>query len=65
MTDDEFNRELNYQISMSITESMREKGIIDDDVYNLIDAKLLEMYQPTIGSLLSPNWKKTEGSEME
>lgn len=60
MTDDEFNRELHYQISMSVTKSMFEKGIIDSEMYDLIDSKMLERYQPIIGSLLSPNWKKAE-----
>ncbi len=60
MTDDEFNRELHYQISMSVTKSMLEKGIIDSEMYDLIDSKMLERYQPIIGSLLSPNWKKAE-----
>lgn len=60
MTDDEFNRELHYQISMSVTKSMLEKGIIDSEMYDLIDPKMLERYQPIIGSLLSPNWKKAE-----
>lgn len=60
MTDDEFNRELHYQISMSVTNSMLEKGIIDSEMYDLIDSKMLERYQPIIGSLLSPNWKKAE-----
>ncbi len=63
MTDDEFNRELHYQISMSVTKSMLEKGIIDSEMYDLIDSKMLERYQPIIGSLLSPNWKKAEDSK--
>lgn len=65
MADDEFNRELHYQISMSITKSMLEKGIIDSELYNLIDAKMLEKYQPIIGSLISTNWKKAENSEIK
>lgn len=64
MTDDEFNRELHYQISMSVTKSMLEKGIIDSEMYDLIDSKMLERYQPIIGSLLSPNWKKQKTQKL-
>lgn len=57
MTDDEFNSKLYYQISMNVVKSILEKGIIDTEMYNLIDAKMLERYQTIFGSLLSENWK--------
>ncbi len=51
MTQDQFQREKNYQITHSITKSMLQKGLITDQEYKKIDAIMLEKYRPLLGSL--------------
>lgn len=53
MDEKEFEAEKLYYISMSIAKSMREKGIIDEEVLAIIDTKLLEKYCPISGTLLA------------
>lgn len=53
MDEKEFEAEKLYYISMSIAKSMREKGIIDEEVLAIIDTKLLEKYRPISGTLLT------------
>ena len=53
MDEKEFEAEKLYYISMSIAKSMREKGIIDEEVLAIIDTKLLEKYRPISGILLA------------
>ena len=53
MDEKEFEAEKLYYISMSIAKSMREKGIIDEEVLAIIDTKLLEKYRPILGTLLA------------
>ena len=49
----EFQAEKLYYISVSIAKSMLAKGIIDEEVFSIIDAKLLEKYRPVSATLLS------------
>lgn len=51
--DDQFEREKLYYISISIAKTMLKRGIIDEEVYAIIDTKLLEMYRPISAVLLS------------
>ena len=44
-----------YYISISIAKSMLEKGVIDREVFAIIDTKLLEKYRPISATLLSGN----------
>jgi len=53
MTDEQFRAEKLYYISLSIAKSMLEKGIINEEVFAIIDAKLLEKYHPISGTLLA------------
>lgn len=55
MGKEEFRSERLYQISLSITKSMLEKGAILDEEYAQIDTMLLEKYRPILGTLLSGN----------
>ena len=45
--------EKQYYIARSIAKSMLVKGIIDEDVFTVIDTNLLEKYQPISATLLS------------
>ncbi len=44
MTEEQFQAEKLYYISISIAKSMLEKGIIDEEVLAIIDTKLLEKH---------------------
>ncbi|QRN84826.1 hypothetical protein JR334_07510 [Clostridia bacterium] len=51
MTTEQFEREKNYQVTLYITKSMLEKGLIDKKDFAKIRAKLVKKYKPIIGSL--------------
>ena len=53
MTEEQFRAEKLYYISLSIAKSMLEKGVIDREVFTIIDTKLLEKYRPVLGTLLA------------
>ena len=53
MTEERFRAEKLYYISLSIVKSMLEKGVIDEEVLAIIDAKLLEIYRPVSATLLA------------
>ena len=53
MSEKRFQAEELYYISISIAKSMLEKGIIDKEVFTIIDTKLLEKYRPISATLLS------------
>lgn len=53
MNEEQFQAEKLYHISISIAKAMLEKGIIDREVYAIIDTKLLEKYRPISAVLLS------------
>ncbi len=53
MTEEQFRAEKLYYISLSIARSMLEKGVIDEEVFAMIDTKLLEKYRPVSATLLS------------
>lgn len=53
MTEEQFQAEKLYYISLSIAKSMLEKGVIDKEVLGIIDRELLEKYHPILGTLLA------------
>lgn len=53
MGENEFEAEKLYYISISIAKSMLEKGVIDKEVFTIIDTKLLEKYRPVSATLLA------------
>lgn len=55
MSEKQFQAEKLYYISLSIAKSMLEKGIIDQEVFTIIDTKLFEKYCPISATLLSGN----------
>ena len=55
VNDDQFEREKLYQASMSMFRVMRENGIITEEQYALIDTKMLQKYQPLLGTLFAAN----------
>lgn len=55
MSEKQFQAEKLYYISLSIAKSMLVKGIIDQEVFTIIDTKLFEKYRPISATLLSGN----------
>ena len=55
MNENQFRTEMLYYISISIAKSMLKKGIIDREVYSVIDTNLLKKYKPISAVLLSEN----------
>lgn len=53
MREKDLQAEKLYHISVSIAKSMLEKGVIDKEVFAIIDTKLLEKYRPISATLLS------------
>jgi len=53
LSEEMFNAEKLYQVTMTIAKSMLTKGIITSEEYAVIDTKMLEKYRPILGTLLS------------
>ena len=49
----QFDRELRYQVSMSIVRNMLEKGLIRPDDVPRWQQRLIERYDPPIGRIVS------------
>ena len=55
VNEEQFEREKLYQASMSMFRVMRENGLITEEQYALIDTKMLQKYQPLLGTLFAAN----------
>lgn len=53
MTDEQFKAEKLYQVSLSLAQSMHEKGHITVDELAVIDQFLIKKYRPLLGTLFS------------
>lgn len=53
MDKEQFRAEKLYQMSLSIAESMLEKGILSKEEFTEIDTILLQKYRPILGTLLA------------
>jgi len=53
MGNDLFVAELDYQVSLSIAESMRRSGYLTNEEFTTVRTFLLEKYRPPIGILLA------------
>ncbi len=53
MDNQQFDRELNYQVSINIVRQMLEKGIISTDYFERWRQRLIEKYDPPIGRIVS------------
>lgn len=51
MTQEQFEREKNYRVSLAIAKAMLSKKLITQHEYSKIDAMLIVKYKPVIGSL--------------
>lgn len=53
MSKEQMRREKLYQITMSIAKRMLADGLISKEEYTIIDTKMKEKYQPTLGTLFA------------
>lgn len=53
MSKEQMRREKLYQITMSIAKRMLADGLISKEEYAIIDTKMKEKYQPTLGTLFA------------
>ncbi len=51
MTKEQYDREKNYRISLSIAKTMFNRGLINDKDYQKIVAMLIAKYNPVWGGL--------------
>lgn len=56
MTEQGFDREINYWLTMSYVKQLKSSGTISDEEYKQIDMLLLKKYRPILGTLLSENY---------
>ena len=55
MTKELLRDDMRYQAARSVAKTMLEKGLITVEEYAEIDTKLLQIYNPYLGSLFSEN----------
>lgn len=51
----DFNRETQYQLTMSYVKQLKRNGTITEEEYRKIDKIMLDKYRPVLGTLLSGN----------
>ena len=52
MTNEQFERELRYRVSMAAANCMLRKGLISQAEHVTFDALMIEKHQPPIGNIL-------------
>ncbi len=55
MTKEALHNDILYHAAISAAKTMLDSGVITPDEYAQIDTKLLQMYRPYLGILLSEN----------
>ena len=48
-----FNAELQYQTAISIAKNLHSQGLLTEEEYAIIDTKMLQKYQPLLGTLFA------------
>ncbi len=51
MTQEQFEREMNYRVAVSIAENLLIQGLITDREYHEIDTIMIAKYRPIFGGL--------------
>lgn len=51
MTPEQFKREVAYRATLSIAQSMLQRGLINEKEFAQIDTIMFEKYQPLLGGL--------------
>lgn len=55
MTAEQFDRELVYEITMSLFGSLHKSGVISEEEYGIIDTNMRSKYSPLLGTLYPQN----------
>ena len=55
MSEDKFRSEMSYLAALSIAKNLREKGLLSEEEYAVIDTNLRAEFSPSLGTLLSEN----------
>ena len=55
MGETQFSAEMNYLTAISIVKNLREKGLLTEEEYAIIDTKLRADFSPSLATLLSEN----------
>jgi len=55
MSAEQFESEKSYMLAIRFAHALREKGLLTEEEYAVIDTKLLEKYRPKFGTLFSEN----------
>ena len=55
MSEDKFRFEMSYLVALSIAKNLREKGLLSEEEYAVIDTNLRAAFSPSLGTLLSEN----------
>ena len=51
MTKEQFEREKNYRVALSVAKAMLSRGLINDRDYAKINSKLIAKFRPVFGGL--------------
>ena len=55
MSEDKFRSEMSYLAALSIAKNLREKGLLSEEEYAVIDTNLRAEFSSSLGTLLSEN----------
>ena len=55
MNDERFRSEMNYLTALSIAKNLKEKGLLSEEEYAVIDTNLRAEFSSSLGTLLSEN----------
>lgn len=55
MSAEQFECEKSYMLALRFAHALKEKGLLTEDEFAVIDTKLLEKYRPKFGALFSEN----------
>lgn len=58
MSEDQFERERLYEMTVTIARSMHEKGLITAEELRLIYTMMCDKYEPLLGALCRPEMPK-------
>lgn len=51
MTHEQLQREFQYRAAMSLVKELLKRGVISDEEYRMVDARMIKHFQPVLSSL--------------
>lgn len=55
MSAEQFDNEKSYMLALRFACTLKDKGLLTEEEFAVIDTKLLEKYRPKFGALFSEN----------